>query len=447
MEIKIIGAGDVGFQLAKRLSYEKHNITLLDQDSEKVARAKDQLDAIVVKGSATSLKSLDEAGFAECDVYAALTNNDEANILSCALAKNAGARTTIARIRNPEFLTPNEYFKPENFGVDFLIQPERETADVIVGLIRQASATDVVNFDDERVQLTGIRLEKNSPAIHSPLKELWKDYGNPPINIVAIKRRQRTIVPRGDDLLMGGDQIFIISDPTFLDEALRFFGKKDVKVENIMILGGGLIGRFVAQSLEDEIGIKIIEIDEEKAGALANNLRRSLVICGDGSDLDLIAFEGLSDMDEFVAVTGNDENNIIVSMVARHLDVPRTITLVRKLDYLQLAPAIGMDSVVSKQLITVNAIQKFIRRQTVAYFAELPGVDAEIVEFIAGKKSKIVGKPLSKISFPENAIVGAILKDPAKLEIPKGHSQIEPGDRVIVFSLPDAIKSVEKLFE
>lgn len=446
MNVVIVGAGDIGFHLSKRLSTEKHNITLIDLDPDKVRHAKEQLDAFVVQGSGCSYNTLESAQVRSAEVFAALSNNDEVNILACFFAKKMGVPNTIARVRNPEY-TQEELLEHKDLGIDFVIHPEQQTASAIAQLVRQSSATDIVSFENGKIQLVGIRLDNNCPVLRIPLKDIGAKYGNPDHRIVALKRRQQTIVPRGDDMLIAGDQLFIICSNENLPDALSFFGKTDTKVENIMIIGGGLVGRFVAKQLEKEIKIKIIESDERKAEELADLLKHALVINGDGSDLDLLTFEGLDEMDEFIAVTGDDEANIITSLVAKHLEVPRTITMLRKMEYLPLTPAIGIDSIISKQQITVNALQKFIRSRQIASFAELPGVDAEIIEYIANERSKIVGKPLMKVKFPKNAIVGAVMRGNGDVVIPIGSTAIEAGDRVVVVSLIDTIEDVEKFFE
>ncbi len=446
MNIVIVGAGEIGFQLAKRLSNERHNITIIEIDQSRANYSREHLDALIIDGSGSSYKTLIKAGIENADIFAALCNHDEINMMACRIAKRLGNPTTIARVRNPEYLDEDYIFSKSELGTDFIIQPEKQTAKSIIRLVRQSSATDVIEFEKGKIQFIGIRLDGNSPVLHTQLKDLGKKYGNPPITIVAIKRRQFTIIPRGDDYLKKGDQIFIICAPDFIEEALGYFGKQDTKVEDLMIIGGGLIGEFVAQELEKDIRIKIIEKDRRKAERLADNLHESLVIHGDGSDFDLLTFEGMDEMDEFIAVTGDDETNIITSLVAQHVEVPRTITMISKMEYQSLMPAIGMDSIISKQLITVNAIQRFIRKKHVAFFAEIPGVDAEIIEYIPEKRSKIIKKQLKDIKFPENAVVGAVLKNNDHLEIPKGDTQIDAGDKVIVFTLPNSLKEVEKLF-
>jgi trk system potassium uptake protein TrkA len=446
MEIAIVGIGKIGSMLTKRLSLEKHNITLIDRDLEKIEYARENLDAHVIEGNALSYKILEEANVPNCEIFAALTSIDEINLLSCQLAKKLGAKHTIARVRNPDFFSEKYGLTPNELGINAVVHPEKETAEAIIRLVRQSGSTDIVQFEDGKIQFTGIRLDKNAKVLHTPLKELREKYGNPPMRVVAIKRGARTIIPGGDDLFLKGDQIFFICKNEYIDSALDYFGKANAKIENILIIGGGMIGETVASALEKEINVKVIEYNERKAYALADKLNDSLVIKGDGSDLDLLHFEGLTEMDEFIAVTGDDETNIITSIVARHLEVPRTITLIKKDNYLPLTPALGMDAIVSKQQITVSAIQRYIKRRNVENMAELPGVDAEIIEFNVKEKCRITRKPLMDLNFPKNAMVGAVLKNGEELTVPKGDTHIMPGDKVIIFALPNAVKAVEKMF-
>jgi trk system potassium uptake protein TrkA len=303
MHILIIGAGDIGFQLSKRLSQSRYDITMIERDPRIARRAREQLDAIVIEGDGASFRTLQKANLDEIDILAAMSNDDEVNLLACRLAKKVGVRTTMARVRNPEYTLPDYILTPKELGVDVIIHPEKETADAIVRLIRRSSATDVIDFEEGRIQLLGIRLEANSQLLDTPLADLGQKFGDPPIRIVAIVRNQLTIVPRGDDVLVPGDQIFVISDPDYTEEFIGLTGQKDTRIDNIMILGGGLIGRFVAQSLGQETNVKIIESDEEKSEEIAEILPHALVIHGDGTDYDLLAAEGIVDMDAFIAVT------------------------------------------------------------------------------------------------------------------------------------------------
>jgi trk system potassium uptake protein TrkA len=331
-------------------------------------------------------------------------------------------------------------------GVDLLIHPEKETADAIVRLIRQSSATDVVEFAGGSIQLVGIRVEKDSPILRRPLKDVWQKYGSIPARIVAIIRANRTIVPSGDDYLLAGDQAFIVCDKGHIPNVVTIMGKENVSIRHIMILGGGLIGQLVARELETHINTKLIESRSDRSEEIAGILQSTLVIHGDGTDVDLLAVEGIVDMDAFIAVTGDDETNIISTLMARHLKVPRTIALVNKAEYLPITTTIGMDAVVSKKMLTVNAIQRFIQKSMLESVATIPGVNAEILEIIPKNHSKIVKKKLKNITFPRSAMVGAVLRDDDVI-IPSGDTQIRPGDRVVVFSLPKAVVEVEKLFK
>lgn len=446
MNILIIGAGEVGIQLTKRLVAEKNNIVILEKDPLKAHRAEEQLDALVLTGNGSSFADLKRAKIEQMEILAAISNVDEVNLMACQFAKKLKIPHKIARVRNPEYIEPNFILSKEELGADLIIHPEKETADAIVRLIKQSSATDIVEFARGDIQLVGIRLEANSPIIRKSIKDIWKEYSNLEARIVAINRKERTLIPRGDDTLQIGDQIFIICERTLISQVAKIAGKENVNIKNIMILGGGLIGRYVAQELEDQISIKIIESQIEKSEEISQNLRRSLVIHGDGTDIDLLASEGIVDMDCFIAVTGDDENNIISTLMARHLKVPRTIALINKTEYLPITPTIGMDAVVSKKLITVNTILRFIQKSAVENLVSIPGVNAEIIEVIAKAGSKITKKSLKNVQFPRAAIVGAVHRD-NKTIIPSGNTQIKAQDRVVIFSLPSALADVEKLFE
>ncbi|MCB0289882.1 MAG: Trk system potassium transporter TrkA [Calditrichaeota bacterium] len=445
MKILIIGAGDVGFQLAKRLCRE-HDITLIDSDPEKARRASEQLDAFVIEGHGSSYQVLNKANIHKCDIVAAMTNNDELNLIVCQMAKKAGVQTTIARVRNHEYTRPDFLIPREALGPDLIIHPEKETAEAILRLIRQSAATDLIELENGKIQIIGIRLERNSPMLRTPLKELGEDFNKLAMRIAAINRKEQTLIPRGDDILVAGDQLFIVCDGREIARILEMTGKRDTHIGTVMILGGGLIGQFVAQNTDSGVHVKIIESNKAKSQEIADLLPRSLIIHGDGTDIDLLAVEGITDMDAFIAVTGSDETNIIATLVARHLRVPRTIALVNNMEYMPITPTIGMDAVVSKQLITVNAVQRFIRHRQIAAFATIPGVDAQIIEYIASHRSKITRKPLKAINFPRNAIVGGIIHDDETI-IPKGDTHVQAGDRVVVFLMPRAAKDVEKLFK
>ncbi len=442
MNIIIVGAGDIGYHLCSKLIEDNNNCTLIEMNPAIAQKAQDHLDAHVVIGSGSSLKVLNSANISSTDVFIAVTQNDDLNIVACLIAKKLGVQTTIARIRNPEYST----MKAIDFGIDLIVHPELEVARAVVQLVRQSSATDFYEFENGRIKIIGIRLDSAFNHFGNSLIELSRIMPDIAVRILAIKRNNVTIIPNGTDTLESGDQIFIVCSSPQLKEILFFFGKINAKIDNVMIVGGGLVGQYVAQELQSRINVKIIESSENKANLLAEHLDRCLVIHADGTDIDLLMSEDLSEMDEFIAVSGDDETNIITSMIANQMKVPRRIVMVKNVDYLRMESAINADSILCKPLISVNVIRQFILRRKHTSFAEIPGCDAVILEMIASEKSKITKKNLNDIRIPSNVIFGAVLKKNNQFEIPTGSTQIEAGDRIIVFHLPGTIKEIEKLF-
>lgn len=445
MHILVIGAGAIGFQLSKQLSQDGHDITQIDTDPRRVKRVSEQLDIIVAEGNGTSLQDLRGIGIEQVDLVAAMTTNDEVNLLACRMAKKLGVQSAIARVRNPEFTAPDFIFSPQELGVDQFIHPEKETADAIIRLIRQSSATDLVEFSEGKLVLLGTRLDPQSSLLHAPLTELGRQFADLPMRIVAIQRKQQTLIPRGTTALLPEDRIFVISDPDFIPSVVHLTGHADHRIEDIAILGGGLIGQFVAAELASQMRVKLIESRVARSRQVADQLANVLVIQGDGTDYDLLAVEGLADMDAFIAVTGNDEVNIISTLVAKHLEVPRAIALVNNVDYMPITPAIGLDAVLSKQLLTVNAVQRYVRHQRIASIASLPGLDVEAVEYIARDGSKITQKPLISIRLPEDSIIGAVVHRD-RVVIPQGDTRIRPGDKAVVFARHYVHEAVRKIF-
>ena len=265
------------------------------------------------------------------------------------------------------------------------------------------------------------------------------------MRIVAIQRKQQTLIPSGNTKLLPEDRIFVISDPDYIPSVISLTGLADRRIEDIAIFGGGLIGQFVAQELASQMRVKLIESQAEKSRQIADQLANVLVIQGDGTDYDLLAVEGLPDMDAFIAVTGNDEVNIISTLVAKHLEVPRAIALVNNVDYMPITPAIGLDSVLSKQLLTVNAVQRYVRHQRIASIASLPGLDVEAVEYIAHGGSKITQKPLISIRLPRDSTIGAVVHGDSVI-IPRGDTRIQSGDKAVVFARHYVHEEVRKIF-
>ncbi|MBN2093718.1 NAD-binding protein, partial [candidate division KSB1 bacterium] len=314
-----------------------------------------------------------------------------------------------------------------------------------VHLLKQSAATDFIEFAHGKIIVMGIQLDRSQNFFNIPLSDLAKQNPDFTFRVIAIHRKETTKIPGGNDVLLPNDRIYVMVARENVPDVIRITGKENVKFENIMILGGGQTGYHVARMLEKDHNIKIIESNVDKSYQLADRLKRALVIKGDGLDLDLLAMEGIIDMDAFIAVTGNDETNIVSCLLAKHLRVPKIISMINRIDYLPIIPTIGIDSYISKQLLTINKILKFVRRGIVENVASIPGIAAEIIELIPNIGTKITKKSLREIDFPKNAIVGAVMRG-NQVFIPVGKDQIEPGDKVVIFTLPSDIQEVEKLF-
>jgi trk system potassium uptake protein TrkA len=365
--------------------------------------------------------------------------------MACRLAKKIGVRTTIARVRHPQFTERDFILSPEELGTDLILHPERETADAVLRLVHKSSATYAVEFEGGKIEILGVRLGQDSSLLNIPLKYLGQETDNLHLRIVAINRNHETLIPQGHDTLAAGDQVFVVCDHDYSAMFTEMAGLKDTHMKDVMIVGGGLIGRFIAQALHGEANVKIIEQDFNSAQRLAETLPHTLIIHGDGTDFDLLEHEGLSEMDAFVAVTGNDESNIITTLLAQHSKVSRSIALVNNAAYMAIADRIGMDAIVSKQSLTVNAVQRFIHHQEVASIAGLPGINAQLIEYIASEGCKITCSELKDMRFPRHAIVGVVLRG-NEIIIPHGDTRIRPGDKVVVFALPEALPGLRKLF-
>lgn len=448
MKIIVVGAGEVGSHIAKILSHEGHDVTIIEADADKAANVQEQLDVLVLHGNAVSMKALRQAGIEKADLMLAVTNSDETNIVTCILANKVGVPMKIARVRNPEYTSSDSLIPPEQLGINLMIYPEEEAAKAIVRLMQRSFATEVIEYQNGRAQVLGIRIDsKTAPICSKSLIELRKQYPELSFRIVAISRLGRTLIPRGEDRIFFRDQIFLICQSEHLPEILKIMGKEHEKLENVMLLGGGRIGQMVAYALEqmDDITIKLIESNEDRTEELVEHVQRTLVLRGDGRDMDLLVTEGITDMDCYVALTGDDEDNLVSSLMAKHLGVKKAIALLNKSEYLPISHTIGLDAAVNPKVTAADTILRFIRRGQVISISTLQEIEAEVLELAAQPKSKITKKKLKHIDFPREAIIGAVFRGEDTV-IPVGDTQINPEDKVIVFALPEAVSTVEKLF-
>ena len=445
MKIVIVGAGEIGGYLARMLTQEQHDIVIIDANPEPLRRVSETLDVLTLEGSATRLNVLQKAGVGQADMLIAVTSSEEVNFAACMLAAKLGVRKKIMRVRDPEFLLAEGPASAAAFGIDLVIYPEGIAAMEIVRLIRRSAATEVLDLADGRMQLLGLKVDPESPLIGKKLEDIPQPKEGFSYRVVCILRGVQTIIPKHDSIIRRGDQIFVISRTETVPAMLEVCGKSAANLGKIMILGGGEVGQWVARELEDEVEIKLIESSLERSHKLATSLRKTLVLHDEGKDLDMLASEGIMRMDAYIAVSPDEEGNIISCLMAKHLGVKKTVSLVDKVDYIPFSNAIGVDALINKKLSAANAILKFIRRGEIVTAATLHGVGAEIIELIAQPGSRITKKPVGELGFPDGARIGCILHG-NNVFIPVRTSQVQPQDRVVVFTLPKAIHDVERLF-
>lgn len=448
LSIVLVGIGQIGSHLAKVLSRENHNIVAIDSSPERCREADEKLDIKVLNGTGSNPRLLEEAGIQYADMIISVTGNDEQNVLSCSMAARYGVRQKIARIRNSSFFDYPPRFSFADWGVDLAIHPELESAREIVRLVKRSAATDVLEFADNRVQLIGIRIEANCPLLHKPLETISREHPELVFRVVAILRNLDTLIPRGNDILLNRDQVFILAATDDIPAVISLMGKSEEKLQKIMILGGGLVGQSTARLLdiEKDLAIKLIDSDPDRSQILADEMERAMVIQGDGRDFTLLATEGILETDALISVTDNEETNILTCLLAKHFGVTKAIALVNRQEYLPLMAPIGINATVNTNLVTSNAILRLIRRQEVVSLATISGLDAQAVEYVAHADSRIIRKPLSRIDFPKGAIVGAVTRGD-EFVVPVGETKIQAEDHVIVFSLPQALPYVDRLFE
>ncbi len=446
MKIIISGAGEVGMYLAKELSLEEHDITVIDIDPAKIEIVENTTDVIGIKGSSTSFRVLREAQIEDTDLVLAVTSVEAVNLSTAIIAKKLGAKKAIARVSHAEYIHPENRSELNELGIDFIIYPEELVANEISQLIKRAAASDVVEFEKGKLILLGIRVDRNAPIFRKSMMQIGNEFSANKFRIVAIKRMMRTIIPSGDDVIMEGDQIFVLTTQPEIPEIMRITGKDNSVLQNIMILGGGRIGRKIAKNLEKEINIKLIESNEEKTTELADYLENTLVIKGDGRNIDLLAQEGIVDMDGFIAVTENAETNIITCLMAKHLGAKKTIAQVDNIDYIPLTHTIGLDSLINKKLIAANTISRFVKKTNLISNITIFGVDTEVWEFIVSEGAAATKKPVKDLKIPKNVIFGGAVRGDEGFII-VGDTILQPGDKVVVFAFPEAYNKLEKLFK
>lgn len=443
LRITIIGAGKVGFKLAEMLSYSNHDVLVIEQDAERIRAVEERLDVQTLCANGASPAVLIENGIGDTDLLVAVTENDEVNIVACLFGKKLGAKKTVARIRNPEYLLNNQIGFDKDLGIDFVINPDYVTAKAIAELVEAPEAIESEYYAGGKIQMLELILPPDAQAVNKMLKDLPSPN---PYLIVAIQRGEKMLIPRGEDRLLAGDKVFVLAPAKQMEPVEHLLGQKRTRAQRLVILGGTRTAYYLAQKLSGKkIEIKIIEKDRQLCESLSYKLPHVTLIHGDGSDLSLLQEEDIGQADVFAAVTGDDKVNLLVSLLAKHLGAKKTVVKVGRSDYAGLMEKVGIDVVISPRLLTAAAILKFVRRGHIVAISLLGQDKAEMIEFIVPQNCRQANKPIQQINFPRHAIIGAIARGD-EIIIPGGNDYITPGDHVIVFALPKAVTAVQNFF-
>ncbi len=452
MKAIIIGAGEVGFHTAKLLTTENNDVVLIDESEEACQRVNEQLDLQTLCGSGASPMLLKDAGISDAELIIAVTNSDEINMLACQIANRYGVETKIARVSNPDYFSDESGLTTNDFGIDLLVNPEHLCVEEFIRLLKIPEAREIVEFEDNSIQLAALRIKPNNPFIGKSLAELDADGVISGIRFAAIKRHgsENVIIPKGDDRLRQGEDVFVIGSTIAIEQLFRLFGIIiNTHLDRVIIVGASVIGIELARSLENNgTDVKLIEVDSKLADLASQTLRRTTVLHGDYLQFQLLEEAGIKEVNGFVSVTGDDENDIMACMTAKEHGAQRVLSLIQQPRYLPLLARIHrLDGAVSRHLTVVSNLLRLIRRGNIVSVASLHEIEAEVIELVAGVNSKIVHKELSslKTKFPEHAFIGTILRRENHI-VPHGNTVIQPADRVIVFSMPDAIPIVEDMF-
>lgn len=445
MRIIIAGAGEVGTHVAKLMCNANHDVILIDDNEERLQQMDAHFDLMTIVGSVSSIDDLKSANVESCDLFIAVPPYEELSIMSAILAKKLGAKVTIARINNYEYLLPEnkEFF--QQLGVDQLIYPEELAAKEIMTSLKKVGIRQQIDFSDGQLILYAIKIRENAPIVNKTLAEVSDIHTEKLYNIVAINRNGETIIPRGNESFKHNDLAYFITTPEGTHQLMLDAGKEQFDIKNVMILGGSRIGKKVAQRLEDDYNVKLIEIDKEKSNRLADELEHTLVINGDGRNLELLRDEGIKKMDAFVAVTANSEVNILACQLAKKMGVRKSVAEVENMDYIDLAENVGIGTLINKKLIAASYIYRYTVKARVSHVKCLTTSKAEVLELVASDNSKIVKGRLSEIKLPKDANVGGIIRNGQAI-IATGNTQIMPNDKVVIFAMPSGIRKIEKMF-
>ena len=446
MNVIVVGTGEVGFHIAERLSKEGHDVTVIEKNQAKEPLLKSRLDALIVRGNGASAEVLEQAGIQRADLFIAVTDQDEVNLVASVLAHECGTRRIIARIKSLEYTTSEWAQHARKLGIDLLINPQTVVAEEIYRIVSYAAASEAAEFAGGRVVFLGYAIGRSSPVAGISLKELSGIRGVYRMVVTAIARKHETIIPRGEDVIQEGDIVYFVCNKQDLPAINYLFDLERQPTKMVFILGGDRVGEALAKKLVAlKYRVKLVERDAQQCERLAGELDGVVVLNTEGTDVETLRHEGIADCDAYVAVTPNEQTNILASLLAKSYGAKRAIALVDRHELVTLAPSLGVDACISPRLATASAILRYVRPTGVASLATIEHSNAEVLEVVVPARSPLLKKPLKELGIPAGMIIGVIVRND-QIVIPGGEDHLESGDHVIVFTLPEAINRVEQYF-
>jgi trk system potassium uptake protein TrkA len=428
------------------LATENHDITLISPNAELLKSIETHSDLLTVVGDSTSMPVLRNANVKRADLMISAHLDGRMNLLTAILAKRLGARKCIAKVNDPDYMTEECRTHYKSLGIDNLVSPEQIAAREISNLLQNTAATEIFDFSYRQLSIMLIKLEQGAPVLGKSLQQIAQEYEKLNFRAVAIHRKSRTHIPRGEDVFQEGDLAYVVTKPEGIDHLLQLGGKKPFEIKNVMIIGGGAVGSITAMNLEKRFHVKLFEMNPQRSIELSNMLHNTLIINGDARDISLLEDESITAMDAFVAVTNNSETNILTCLLARKFGVKKTIALVENIDFIDISQTVGIDTIINKKLATASYILRFTMTADVISTKCLTGTEAEVFEFLAKPGSPITRKPIYKSKFPEKAIIGGIIRN-QKGFIATGDMQVQANDKVVVFALPQAFQATDRMFK
>lgn len=444
MRIIIAGAGKLGFSIAQLLAEDQFDVVVVEVDPKRKEVVQNSLDVLAIEGNSCSPTTFADPDVCDADVLIACTDSDEVNMVTCLMAKNHGIKHTVARIRNVEYAVHAPEMLNKDMKIDLVINPERITAVEIDHILMTPSALNVDEFAEGKVRMFEAKVREDSPLINIPLKNL-----NIPKNILMamVFRRHRMIIPRGNDYVIPGDNVYFVGKHDAIRDFENSFSNTYEKLERVLIIGAGRTGRFLAPMLENQgIQVKVIEKNKERCQMLASSLKRGLVLCGDGTDIDLLMEEGVSEADVVICLTEDDKLNLLLAQLAKHLGARKTIVRVARNEYIELMEKVGVDIVLSSRLLSAGEVLRFIRKGGIVSVSLLEGAQAEALEIIVGKNSEVDGVAVRDLRLPKECLLCAIVRN-NEAYIPNGDTVLLANDRIILFIKSEFSKSTVPMFE